>query len=98
MHSHLYHLPKYRYKIPLDGISQVTLTVGYTSGYIKEYSGLMIEAALGLNPRQASWLNFRGLTLLEVDLIHRLHPDGRVLRDLLGLDASIEKQEDTSAQ
>ena len=68
------------------------MTVGYHQGrFSGENRGRLM---VGLHVRQYCF-SYGGLTLLAVDLIHRLHPDGGVLRDLSGQDASTSKQEET---
>ena len=68
------------------------MTVGYHQGRLPgENRGRLM---VGLHVRQYGF-SYGGLTLFAVDLIHRLHPDGEVLRDLSGPDAAISNQEDT---
>ena len=61
------------------------MTVGYHQGrFPGENRGRL---RVGLHVRQYGF-RYGGLTLLGVDLIHRLHPDDGVLRHLSGQDAS----------
>ena len=67
------------------------MTVGYHQGrFPGENRGRL---RVGFHVRQYG-SRYGGLTLLGVILIHRLHQDGGVLRDLTGPDASTSKHED----
>ncbi len=61
------------------------MTVGYHQGRLPGVNRGRLR--VGLHVWQYG-LRYGGLTLLGVNLIYRLHPDGGVLRDLSGPDAS----------